>query len=505
MKNIRLLVLSIVLLILVVFAVGCQTNTSVGGQPVKPTFPTEPTAEVVDLITNGSYYDKFVGPERCMDCHEEKYEKWETSWHTAKTTEGPNLGSYEYVWDWVFDQWEQMDSYLILDQKDSNTIYLSTKKYELSEVDYVVGSVRKQRYMVYYDGSPQEAYLATTEDGGISWNLDKSEKVQFEGNKERAGYNFLFLELTPKQEIKTYGTWRSWQEQCIACHTTGFDPDAWEEAKEEYINGEREDLRETFTVDTRVSCESCHGPGLEHVYYPLREGTIINPVTMDGDVDTRKLVCEQCHTRNQTNLMYGNGSNDFRGFQLGVHDFNDYLNIIQYTRPAWGEGNRQVSIDGKGRRDHQQDMDIRLQDHIKGGETIHGSMTCFDCHDAHNVGNNPDNLRTFGDTPIANCLTCHGLESEEMMKALDGRTGWDSYGFGNWKNEGGRVPNKQHIFNVDEEGRSFGLSPDQYIWALKVDGDASLKEDWLPIWPWEKDLYREKGQRVSVGAEPWNQ
>lgn len=501
MKKMRVLLLSIIVFLSIAFVAGCQTNEAVGGQPVQPTYPTPVDLE---LLSTGTYYDKFVGPEKCMDCHEEQHDKWETTRHTMKAMEGPNQGvGLKNVWEWVPDRWQELETHLILDQKDKETVYVTTRRYELNEVDYIVGQVRKQRYAIYYDGSPQEAYLAYTEDGGISWTIDKTQTVQYEGNKERAGYKFLAFELIKKDEVmKSYGEWYSWQERCISCHTTGFNPEAWTEAKEEFVNGQREDLKDIFVSDIRIGCESCHGPGLEHSSFPLREGTIINPATLDKDDPTRKMVCEQCHTRTSGNIAYGNGSNDNRGFMLGEHVYSD---IMKYTRPAWGKGNRQTSIDGKGRRDHQMDMDIRLQDYIKGGETIHGAMACFDCHNSHDIGNNPDNPTTFGETAVSNCVTCHGLEAEKYIKVLNGAEGWEKYGFGNWDNEGGRSGKRQHVFNFDEEGRSFGLTPDQYVWALKKDGDASEKDGWEAIWPWEKELYRENGQRVVVGAEPWNE
>ncbi|MCT8137421.1 hypothetical protein H1D32_06480 [Anaerobacillus sp. CMMVII] len=484
-----MLILAILIVAIATVVSGCTTKKTT----------TTPIAVAAEEL---SYYDKFVGPEKCADCHDDHMENWETSWHTKKTIEGPALGGGDLIWDWVPAKWDQLDSYLILDQKDKDTLYVSTKKYALDEVAFSVGSVRKQRYLVYYDGSPMEAYLAYTENGGISFEVDKSQTVQFEGNKERAGYNFLFLELHNEDDIRGYGEFRSWQERCIGCHTTGFNPEAWNEAKEEFINGEREHLRDTFVTTVSISCESCHGPGKDHADFPLRKGNIINPAKLAMDDPTRKMVCEQCHTRTQTNILYGNGANDNRGFKLGEHV---YTEIMQYTRPAWGTGNRQVSIDGKGRRDHQQDMDIRLQDHIKGGSTIHGQMACFDCHDSHSVGNNPDNPRTYGETPVSNCVTCHGLDAEENLKVLNGTLGWEKFGFGNWGNEGGRSGNKQHIFNFDDEGRTFGLTADQYVWALLKDGNPAEQEGWESIWPWEIELYEAQGQKIYIGEKPWEE
>jgi hypothetical protein len=84
--------------------------------------------------------------------------------------------------------------------------------------------------MAYYDGGPLEVYEATTENGGIVEDR-QVEGPPYKGNKERAGYKFLYLEMNPKDgkmNANNYGEFRSWQESCIGCHTTGFDPKAWD-------------------------------------------------------------------------------------------------------------------------------------------------------------------------------------------------------------------------------------------------------------------------------------
>lgn len=455
-----------------------------------------PSARQLEIAKTG----KYLGADACKECHADTHKGWATSRHTDKAKYGPAMGkeNEKNIYEWVRRDWEKLESHMVLDQKDKNTLYVSTKKFDWKDVGVIVGQNHKQRYLVYYDGGPMEAYEAKTENGGIDWAIDKSKTVQFAGNKERAGYHFLFLQLYPKEgKINKggYGEHRSYQERCIGCHTTGFDYQAWEAAKADFVAGKRKDLKDLFVADIRIGCEMCHGPGSEHVKNPGPD-TIIQPAKIT-DVTMRQMVCGQCHTRTQKSVK-SKTSHDLRGYRLGEH-YEDYA---EYTRPAWGKGNRQVSIDGKGRRDHQQDMDIRLSATIKGEHSVHATMACFDCHDSHNVGNNKNNpLLKKG--KVETCAACHKGKAEAVLKAWDGMQGQEKYGYGNWGTEGGRPAPKQHIFNLDAKGRSFALSPDKYHWALKKDGDAKNEADWEAIWPWEKAGLETKGRKVAIGATPW--
>ena len=457
-----------------------------------------PSPEQLQIAKTG----KYVGSDACSGCHADDHKTWSTSRHTIKVTKGPAFGKEfeKNIYDWVRRDWDKLDGYMIVDQKDAKTNYLTARKVPMNEIDYVIGQTYKQRYMKYYDGGPVEVIEATTEDGGISWKQDKSKDSQFPGNKQRAGYKFLFLEMNPKDgqyNKNYYGTWRSWQEQCIGCHVTGFDPKAWDAAKADFVAGKRKDLRDLFAADLRVGCESCHGPGEAHVKGPSKNN-IIHPAKIT-DIETRKMICEQCHTRPQRTLAAA-GANDLRGYRIG----DAYMDIAEYTRPAWGKGNRQASVDGKGRRDHQQDMDMRLSTVIKGEHSAHAAMACFDCHDAHGVGNkNKKNPTLKADSPVASCASCHGVMAEKVLKVMDGRQGWKRAGFPDWGTEYGRQANKQHVFNIEPYGRSYGLHPTQYPWALKKGGDPKKQADWDAIWPWEKARMEKQGRTIAVGEAPW--
>jgi len=55
---------------------------------------------------------------------------------------------------------------------------------------------------------------------------------------------------------------------------------------------------------------------------------------------------------------------------------------------------------------------------------------------------------------------------------------------------------------MDEQGRSYGIPPEKYHWAMKIDGSPEKVEDWESIWPWEKAAMEQAGRTVYIGADP---
>jgi len=510
----------------------------------------------------------FVGAATCASCHSDTHAQWEKSFHTLKASYGPGFegqtAGNSNIHPWVLANWDNAAAKLlphaILGQINSNELYVSKERSLVSDVGIVVGQVRKQRYAVYDSGAARDAvWVAYTNNGGINWDIKTVDgtpykldgtggtpvEVAYPESKARAGYKFLMIEVdltkaTPAAKAANYGEHRSWQERCIGCHTTGFDKAAWDTAKAAYVAGDasQPDLKDIFVSDIRISCEACHGPGEGH--------KMENPTTI-ADNETRKMVCNQCHTRTQKNLIDTN-AHDNRGFVLGQTAFTD---VMQYTRPAWGTGNRQVSIDGKGRRDHQQDMDIRMTEYVHTElqgkpASYHGQQSCFDCHATHTIGSSVElqttalggrnhltvasdttGLFRLKDTREALCGSCHTGDGTNVLPGsinvatalarLNGATGWGTYGWATspqngpfatatWNNEGGRGSRNQHVFNsqqYDDAGvtktRMFVLDPSEYIWSvLTTNVGSTTASHYTAIWPWERTLPEYTTNRTIV-------
>ncbi len=84
----------------------------------------------------------------------------------------------------------------------------------------------------------------------------------------------------PERRWEPYSIW-NWMEtpyniHCDGCHTVGFDPSNL-----------------TF-FEPGIGCESCHGPGQEHVKKGGRLSAIVNPRKLDPD--RAQMICMACHT-----------------------------------------------------------------------------------------------------------------------------------------------------------------------------------------------------------------
>jgi hypothetical protein len=80
---------------------------------------------------------KYVGSDACLECHEDDHKTWASSRHTVKATKGPAMGKEfeKNIYEWVRRDWDKLDAYMIVDQKDAKTNYLAARKVPVAEVD----------------------------------------------------------------------------------------------------------------------------------------------------------------------------------------------------------------------------------------------------------------------------------------------------------------------------------------------------------------------------------
>jgi hypothetical protein len=172
---------------------------------------------------------------------------------------------------------------------------------------------------------------------------------------------------------------RSWFNECAGCHATGVDPE-----------------KKTF-VEMGIACESCHGPGSNHVEaVPGFEiPTIIQASRLTPALAAQ--ICGSCHTGGRDKT----GKHAFPAeYQLhkGVGNIRLYFDELtpektpEYFWPS-----------GESRHSNQQYLDWKQSEHAKVG------VTCITCHSA--IGEVPNPLvvirsktRLFEDQL---CKSCH--------------------------------------------------------------------------------------------------
>ncbi len=147
---------------------------------------------------------------------------------------------------------------------------------------------------------------------------------------------------------------RDWFKECAGCHVTGVDPE-----------------NKTF-VELGVACESCHGPGSNHVEaVPGFEiPTIINASRLTPIAASQ--ICGSCHTR-------GRDKTGKYAYPVGYQTHKGEANLRLYFDEAdQGKGYSEYFWpSGESKYSNQQYLDWKQSEHAKVG------VVCATCHSVH--------------------------------------------------------------------------------------------------------------------------
>lgn len=220
---------------------------------------------------------------------------------------------------------------------------------------------------------------------------------------------------------------------CTACHATGFSrfldgmTGEWLTDAVDDVSGEY-DLDQDGTPDEiNVGCESCHGPGSEHVAWaadPANAGRqkrfIVNPSRLGPSREA--MICGRCHDR-----VTGNWSVSHNEEPLSAAGEMARPGI---SRADWLAGYTSIpgptaadlwDDDVHSRSYHQEYSDLIKSEKHRNGRIL---VACSECHGSHGDAQFEHHL-LFPSTDPNNsllCQRCHAIDIVPHMQAVTGVT-----------------------------------------------------------------------------------
>lgn len=299
----------------------------------------------------------YVGSERCMGCHADRYLTWRETLH-ANTIQSAADNPHAIVADF--------------ESEDPDLTF------GLDQVAFVVGG-----------SNSQQRFITQTVEGALlvlpgQWNLATQDWVADHGADAEG------------QELV------DWLANCSFCHVTGLDtgPEAGPAGSEVQANvevsgtvaaGDVGPVRATANWSFQefgIGCEDCHGPGESHVGDPAN----VKPFAQVDDQ-----VCGACHSRGESP-----DGHPFPATYKPGDTLTDHFTFTQDEAMRWPDGSARIH--------NQQYTDWML------GNTMQesGDVSCVSCHAVHGAAKGPSQLsRPTNEL----CASCHA-EKEALANHI---------------------------------------------------------------------------------------
>lgn len=299
---------------------------------------------------NATYIDGYMGDANCVECHEQAYKDWKGSHHDLAmqvAADSTILGNFD-------------DHRVSLDKVDYHFFKENGKFFvEVKEID---GTLIKYQISFAFGYTPLQQYLIDFEKGKkqvlrVTWDtVNKKWFHQYEGQT-----------IATHDWLHWTNRAQNWNTMCAECHSTNL--------KKNY-NVEKDSFNTTYSV-INVSCESCHGPGVNHVSWAREGKKGKDPWAGQGKLQTEQLnICAPCHARR---------SKLTENLVPGMNFTDQYL--LQNLTTDFYHGDGQFK-----------DEDYELGSFMQSA-MYKNNIKCNDCHNIHSL-----KLKKSGN---ALCLQCH--------------------------------------------------------------------------------------------------
>ncbi len=316
--------------------------------------------------------NEFAGSESCIECHEKFYKLWRPSYHGQAMM--PING--EFVAKHQLPNSEPIDvegNMFQVEFKDSSMVMYERKGDELIKTYDVLWAM---------GGHNVYCFLTPFEKGklqNIPLAYDANRKKWF--NYPEAGVRHFGDDYPDDEALPWKDDMFAFNTGCYSCHisqlSTNFDLET--------------ETYHTTWREAGINCETCHGPGGEHVriFKNLKEGE--EPKEL-GLISTKVFTqeqhndaCSPCHAKmNPITPSYTPGDKYFDNYNLTTLEDRDFY------------------PDGRSLGENYTLTGWKMNECMSGGE-----LHCVICHTSSGRDRNKDN-------PNQACLQCHNNRNEDL-------------------------------------------------------------------------------------------
>jgi tetratricopeptide (TPR) repeat protein len=348
----------------------------------------------------------FIGSVTCSSCHASQFSAWRGSHHelamqhATPTTVLGNFRDASFKGDGIDATFLQKDGKFLIRTEGADG-----KRADF-EVKYTFGWTPLQQYLVELPRGRLQAFT-------IAWDTRPKDKGGQRWYNLYAGQR-----IKPGDELHWTGSQQNWNFMCADCHSTnlrkGYDAAS--------------DTFKTTWSELTVGCESCHGPGSNHVSWAKagakadagakgltvaldeRRGVTwkLDPASGNSTRSSARAtsaeieVCAQCHSRR---------AQIAEGYFAGERFLNHYRPSSPVPPLYFANGQQKEEVYNWG-------SFIQSRMHANG-------VTCSDCHEPHSgtlraSGNgvcaqchlaskydDAKHHRHKAGTPASQCVSCH--------------------------------------------------------------------------------------------------
>jgi len=362
----------------------------------------------------------FVGTEQCKSCHEQQFSAWKGSDHSMSM----NHATDEYVLG-------NFENASLLFNEQENRFFKKGEQFwvNISGPDGKFNDYQIKYTFAYY---PLQQYMVEFDDGRIqlipfAWD---SRKVADGGQR----WFHLYPEQTEtSDEFYWTNTGQNWNYMCSDCHSTNVKKNF--DAKANTYN--------TTFSEINVGCESCHGPGSNHITWTKDKSIKVgnagfstelskavevwrlepNATTLSAEKINHSqqiLVCAQCHSRR---VQIGNGDH------IKNNNFGDRYLLSRVSNPLYypdGQLYDETFVYGSFLQSKMAENGVvcsNCHDPHSTELIIPKEQVCLQCHQSDTYAQKTHHQHK-DNSAGAQCVNCHMPETTYMQVDERADHGW---------------------------------------------------------------------------------